>query len=236
MCGRFNLRITAADLKSLFGTTEQGIRSNPQEFDSCLTRFNIAPTQKSIVCHLGESDTPVLTPMRWGLIPSWAKDLRIGAKMINARSETVAEKPSFRSAFKRRRCLVPASGFYEWKRSGKEKQPFHIHQTDDSPFAMAGLWELLKQSGGPDRDEPAEILSFTILTAAANSFMSPIHDRMPVILSGESAAVWLDHEVEASALSELIQPFEWENFEAVPISSTVNNARNETPECLAPLS
>lgn len=219
MCGRYNLRVSPAELEALFGVNDAP--DFPQ-------RYNIAPTQDVPVLHLDEAGEKRLTSMRWGLIPFWSKDMKIGDKLINARGETVAEKPSFRAAFKRRRCLIPASGFYEWRREGKEKWPFHMHHIDDSPFAFAGLWETWQHDG-------SKINSFTIITTAANEFMSKIHDRMPVLIEPNQFPIWLDHDVDPDALQEFLQPVEWNNFEAVPISQTVNNARNETPDCLNPL-
>lgn len=218
MCGRFNLRTEAKQLSKLF----QAVIC--QELHP---RFNIAPTQSTFVCRLNSSGMRELVLARWGLIPSWSKDLKIGASLINARAETVSEKPSYRTAFKRRRCLVPASGFYEWIREGKSKRPFHIHHVDDTPFAMAGIWESWHHG-------EQLIESFSIVTTEANKLMAPIHDRMPVILDSDLFGEWLDPNAEPEFLESVIQPHEWTGFEVVPVSTVVNNARNETPNCLLP--
>lgn len=216
MCGRYNLRVTPAELQEFFNLFREPDVS---------PRYNIAPTQTTLVCRLDDAGHRELLPLKWGLIPSWSQDLKSGAKMINARGETVVEKPAFRAAFKKRRCLVPANGFYEWLREGKTKTPFHIHRTNDEPFAMAGLWERWSQG-----DQPIE--SFSIITTSANRLMRSIHDRMPVILEPDLFEEWLNPETESEFLKSLLQPHEWDGFEAVPVSSVVNNARNETPECL----
>lgn len=170
-----------------------------------------------------------LVLMRWGLIPSWATDTRIGSRLINARSETAAEKPSFRAAYKRRRCLVIADGFYEWKKNGRSKQPYLIQMKSLRPFAFAGLWEIREKS-------ESRIESCAILTTTPNSLMTDIHDRMPVILSDESADLWLDHQIEQpTVLSSLLVPFPAAEMEAIPVSSLVNSPCNESPHCVVPL-
>jgi len=219
MCGRFNLRATPAQLQEFFDLFRE---------PEVTSRYNIAPTQTTLVCRLNDNGERELVPLRWGVIPSWSKDIKIGASLINARGETVSEKPSFRSAFKKRRCLIPASGFYEWLREGKNKQPFHIHHKDDSPFAMAGLWETWNHGEHP-------IESFSIITTSANQLMRSIHDRMPVILEPELFAEWLDPKAEPEFLKSIVQPYEWNGFETLPVSAVVNNARNETPECVVPV-
>jgi putative SOS response-associated peptidase YedK len=218
MCGRFNLRTSASQLKEFFELFRE---------PAVTTRYNIAPTQTTVVCRRNDAGQRELVPLRWGLIPSWSKDIKIGVSLINARSESVAEKPSFRTAFRKRRCLVPASGFYEWLREGKNKQPYHIHRVDDGPFAMAGLAECWNRG-----DQPIE--SFSIVTTSANQLMRSIHDRMPVILDQKWFDAWLDPKGELEFLKALIQPQEWTGFEALPVSPVVNNARNETPECVQP--
>lgn len=219
MCGRFNLRATSAELQIFFDLFRE---------PDVTPRYNIAPTQSTPVCRLDEEGERELVPLRWGLIPSWSKDMKIGASLINARAETVSEKPSFRTPFKNRRCLVPASGFYEWLREGKLKQPYHIHQVDDSVFAMAGIWE--RWSRG---EQPIE--SFSILTTSANQLMRTVHDRMPVIIAPELFSEWLAPDAEPEFLTSVIQPYEWTRFETVSVSTVVNNARNETPECIQPV-
>jgi putative SOS response-associated peptidase YedK len=168
--------------------------------------------------------------LRWGLIPVWAKEASMGSRMINARSETAAEKPSFRTAFKRRRCLIPADGFYEWRKIGKRKQPYHIHFTAGRPFTMAGLWE--SWSKGPE----GTLETFTILTTAANKAISGLHHRMPVILEGDARELWLDSSVQnPELLSSLLVPHRGASLHLTPVSTLVNNVRNESPQCLVPV-
>jgi putative SOS response-associated peptidase YedK len=169
-----------------------------------------------------------LKPMRWGLIPSWAKDPTIGNSLINARGETVASKPAFRAAFKSRRCLIPTTGFYDWAPAGgKKKQPLHIRMSDGQPFALAGLWERWSDSEG------ATLESCTIITTAANELMRPFHDRMPVILAPADYGTWLDPTTPPAALHALLRPFPAEGMVVVPVGSYVSNPRNEGPQCLA---
>ncbi len=191
-------------------------------------RYNIAPTQPVAV--ITNDDPKALTFYRWGLIPSWAKDMKIGNQMINARSESVHEKPAFRSAFKRRRCLIPADGFYEWRKEGSDKIPMFIHLKDRPIFAMAGLWEIWNS---PEGDE---IRTCTILTTDANSFMETIHNRMPVILRKEDYAFWLSPQEEpVPALQALLKPFDPDAMTAYPVSKMVNRPNNDTPELLKPV-
>ena len=168
-----------------------------------------------------------LVALRWGLIPGWAKDPAIGNRMINARAETVAEKPAYRAAFRRRRCLVPADGFYEWQRIGRRKQPYFIHMRDDGPFALAGLWESWE---GPDN---SLIESFTVVTTEPNRVVEPIHNRMPVILDQSDYDLWLDSATEdAQVLAPLLVPYPAESMESYPVSSQVNNPAHEDPSCV----
>jgi len=171
---------------------------------------------------------------RWGLIPSWAKDTKIGNQTINARRETVAEKPAFRSAFKKRRCLVVADGFYEWEKGAKVKQPYFIHRADDRPFAFAGLWESWH---GPEKDsEGTPLESCTIVTTTANDLMRPLHDRMPVILHPTDYDAWIDPGLaDRERLESLIVPYEGDEFVTTPDSTFVNNVRNQGPDCVVPL-
>ena len=176
-------------------------------------------------CQAGEGRELAL--LRWGLVPSWAKDPSIGNRMINARAETVATKPSYRAAFKRRRCLVPADGYYEWKKTGKAKQPYLIRLQDERPFAMAGLWESWQDAGG------AALQTFTIITTEANEATCDIHNRMPVILSPGDYPLWLDPEFErAEQLQELLQPYDSHAMRLDPVSTYVNSPRNDSPECI----
>ena len=193
MCGRFALLATGPEIAETFALTE-----TPQ----LAPRYNIAPTQPVAAIRLHpHSGQREWTHFHWGLIPSWAKEPNMGARMINARSETVAEKPAFRAAFKRRRCLVPASGFYEWQKTGSSKQPMYIHPADAPLFAFAGLWETWQIPGGGELD------SCTILTTTPNSLMRAIHDRMPVILEPEDFAMWLDPSERPENGLHLLRPF-----------------------------
>ena len=167
--------------------------------------------------------------MRWGLIPSWAKDAAIGNRMINARAESLAEKPAFRAALRRRRCLLVADGFYEWQETGRQKQPYFIRFRDDRPFAFAGLWESWE---GPDH---TAIDSCTIITTAAGELLRPIHDRMPVILVPEAYKVWLDTAVEnMDTITSLLVPFSSKEMEAYRVNTLVNKAANDVPGCIEP--
>ncbi|MCD5399858.1 MAG: SOS response-associated peptidase [Dehalococcoidia bacterium] len=221
MCGRFTLTADQDSFEDRFSLTRFDLGWVPS--------FNIAPTQEVLtVTNDGSENRPEL--MRWGLVPSWAKDPKIGNRMINARSETLAEKPSFRTAFKRRRCLIPADGFYEWKREGKAKKPMLITANPGGLFAFAGLWETWKQ---PD---DSWLLTCAIITTSANEFMKSIHDRMPVILPRESEASWLDPEEQDTAmLSELLLPYDSDRMEAYEVSTLVNSPRNNFPEVIEPV-
>lgn len=219
MCGRFSLSVPISDLAELFGFNID---------DLLAPRFNIAPTQPVAVVRNNEAGRREFTLLHWGLIPSWSKDPGISAKLTNARSETVTEKPSFRHAFRRRRCLLPTSGFYEWQRKEKKKVPYYIRMKDGRPFAMGGLWERWQSPEG------SELESCAILTTGPNDLMRPIHDRMPVILAKEHFDRWLDTpEREADALKELFAPFDPDKMVATPVGTYVNNARNEGPACQA---
>lgn len=223
MCGRFTLTATADELRQLFDLADSPVLAK------LAPRYNIAPTQPVVVVREHpKSGARTLDVMRWGLIPSWSKEPGTGAPLINARAETVADKPAFRSAFKRRRCLVPASGFYEWQAKDGHKQPYYVHVAGGVPFAMAGLWETWH---GPDGDE---IDSCTIITTAANPLVRPLHERMAVILPPAAYGDWLDPTIEdPHLLQSLLEPFPAKQMDAYPVSTYVNAARNEGPECLA---
>ncbi len=232
MCGRFTLiEWDEVERRFLpFGSGMAMIRERlAQSGMDSAPRYNIAPTQDVLaITNDGESNMGHF--MRWGLVPSWAKDLSIGNRMINARAETLAERPSFRAAFRRRRCLVVADSFYEWKRAGSGRIPMRISLDTGELFAFAGLWESWT---GPDG---RRILSCTIITAAANEFMAPIHDRMPVILSPDAEPAWLDPGMsDPGALSELLTPYPSERMSAYEVSGVVNSAANDIPECVAPV-
>lgn len=188
--------------------------------------FNIAPTQKVLAIReeSGERDAAWL---KWGLVPSWAKDPSMGARLINARSETVAEKPSFREAFKKRRCIIPADGFYEWQRTEGRKQPYFFQMRDGRPFGFAGLWERWEGEGGELLD------SCTILTTEANEALRPVHDRMPVILHPEEYSLWLEAgDRERATLRELLRPYPAEEIVSYPVSPLVNSPSNRGAELI----
>jgi len=221
MCGRFTLVSSADELAEFF----KGFVF-PTDL---LPRYNIAPTQ-SVPVALNDG-TAEAKDLRWGLVPYWAKDVKIGSRMINARSETLVDKPSFRESYRKRRCLVFADSFYEWKRlSEKEKQPMRVQMKSEAPFAMAGLWDTWKTPEG-DR-----LSTFTVITTAPNGLMAPIHNRMPVILAEDSYDTWLrsDDDVPDAALQALLAPYPEEEMEAYPVSRAVNNVRNDGPECIQP--
>jgi putative SOS response-associated peptidase YedK len=219
MCGRYTLRTPVDTLVEEFGLTGP--------LPEVPVRYNVAPTQE-VAAVLAEDDERHLEMLRWGLIPSWADDPAIGNKMINARSETAAEKPSFRGAFKKRRCLIVADGFYEWQKMGNGKQPYYIRMKDGSPFAFAGLWEVWDKYG-------EEIRSCTILTTAANELVGEIHQRMPVILPPENYDVWLDADMrEAEPLRDLLRPYRDDVMEAYPVSRKMNKPSNDEPGCIEP--
>lgn len=221
MCGRYTLRISPKEMQAAFE-----ILRLAEEYEF-RPRYNIAPTQRMLVVRLGEDGQRELVPMRWGLIPSWARDLKIGASLINARAETVASKPAFRDAFKKRRCLVPADGFYEWQvRGPKEKQPYHIHLKGERPFAFAGLWESWHDPAG------GTLETYSIITTDANERMSPLHNRMPIILHSEDYSDWLSQPAKAPGL---LQQYPGDELEIVEVAKVVGNVRNDSPECVEPL-
>jgi putative SOS response-associated peptidase YedK len=220
MCGRFTQRHPAAKLKKEFGV---------EEVLEIEARYNIAPTQ-SILGIRQMPDGREISFLKWGLIPSWAKDSSMGARLINARSETVTEKPSFREAFKRRRCIIPADGFYEWQRTGGRKQPYFFHMQDDRPFGFAGLWDRWKGEDGE------VIESCTILTTEANEVLRIVHDRMPVILHPETYELWLDDDVRKADLrKELLRPFPASEMSSYPVGTLINNPRNQGEKLVAQL-
>jgi putative SOS response-associated peptidase YedK len=219
MCGRFTLESAGADLRAEFGLAEWPIDRGP--------RYNIAPTQE-VAAVLRQDGADHLAWLRWGLIPSWADDVRIGSRMINARAETVAIKPAFRAPFRRRRCLVLADSFYEWAAGPDGKVPMRIRLRNGRPFALAGLWELREREGEPP------IRSCTIITTHANAFMRTIHDRMPVILPPAARTRWLDDDARMDELAALLRPCGDDELDAYAVSTLVNSPRNDVPECCAP--
>lgn len=222
MCGRFLLTAPGRIVAELFQLNHEPLLE---------PRFNIAPSQPVAVVRIkAESGARELDMIRWGLIPFWAKDPRIGHKMINARSETVAQKPAFRAAFNQRRCLIAADGFYEWKRHGRGKLPYLIRMKDESPFAFAGLWEHWRS---PD-DRVLE--SCTILTTYPNPLLKPLHERMPVILAAGDYDLWLDTSVKAAdKLNPLLRPYPDDEMTAFPVSPAVNKPSHDSPDCILPV-
>jgi len=246
MCGRFTLRAPASQIAEQFAVFDM---------PDLKPRFNIAPTQPVPVLRLrpsgdgggsaakqpggrgghgqtsGEAGPPrELVLLHWGLIPHWAKDPAIGNRMINARSETVAEKPAYKAALRRRRCLVLADGFYEWKKTSSGKQPYFFHLADDRPFAFAGLWESWE---GPDH---SYIESCTLLTGEPNEVVRPIHDRMPVILAPDEYPRWLDPTIaDIDRLSPLLAPYPAAEMRARAVSRAVNSPRTDDPRCIEPV-
>ena len=221
MCGRFTLTINPDQLQQQFGLSEPP----PSQL---VPRYNIAPTQAVAV--IANNSDRKLELFQWGLIPSWAKDPKIGSKMINARAETLAEKPSFRTALKRRRCLVVADGFYEWKKTGSGKTPMYIQLKDLRPFGFAGLWEAWQSP------EDGLIKTCTIITTTPNALLAGIHDRMPVILPREAYDAWLaPEELPADETLPLLQPYDARQMRAVPVSTRVNSPAVDTAECILPV-
>ncbi len=221
MCGRFALFAPGQEVGAQFAVA----------IDHDLApRYNIAPTQPVAAVRLdGKTGARELTYFHWGLIPSWAKDPKIGSRMINARSETAAEKPSFRAAFKRRRCLIPASGFYEWQKIGQGKQPVFIRGANEQLLGLAGLWEIWHSSDG------SVVESCTILTTEPNELLAPIHNRMPVIVAPQDYSMWLDPGDYPEEGLHLLRPYQEEALEAYPVSTAVNNPRNDSQTCIEPI-
>ncbi len=228
MCGRFSLTTPLEGLRALFLF---------EESPNLPPRWNIAPTQQVAAVRADADGQRHLAMLRWGLVPGWAKELSIGARMINARGEGVAEKPSFRQAFAKRRCLIAADGFYEWQTQGKgPKQPFRMEFADRRPFAFAGLWERWRNPAA----EGALVETCSIITTSANTLLAPIHDRMPVILAPDSFAAWLDAGTAPAALQALLRPYPdgdggYGPLGAYAISTQVNAVANDGPELLLPL-
>ena len=218
MCGRYTLIADLGDLAQRFEFDGSDFSYDPG--------YNIAPTESVLTVKNVEGREAAF--MKWGLIPFWAKDPKIGSRMINARAETVAEKPAFRNALKKRRCLVLADGYYEWQKTPVGKRPFRIVMRSGEPFAFAGIWETWKDLQGN------VISSCTIITTAANDFLSPIHNRMPVILPREKEELWLDLGLEdAASFTGILAPYPDKEMDAYEISTLVNNARNVGPEVIA---
>jgi putative SOS response-associated peptidase YedK len=226
MCGRFTISKTEAELEKRFGAS---FYSRVLE-----ARYNIAPTRNSPVL---TSEQPARFQFfRWGLVPSWANDPGIGARMINARLESASSKPAFRAAWRRRRCLVIADGWYEWKLEGRNKQPYRILRRDREAFAMAGLWEVWNPGGSAAPKDPAsEVYTFSIITRPALPSIAALHDRMPALLLPTQEKLWLEEGLPDADLQALALDYPDEALDSYPVSTAVNNARREEPSLLEPL-
>jgi putative SOS response-associated peptidase YedK len=220
MCGRF---VTNTPPEVLARTFELS------EIPRIEPRYNVAPTQNvGVIRCCDETSHNRFDVLKWGLVPSWSKDLSFGSHLINARSENIAEKPAFRHSIKYRRCIIPTSGFYEWDHSSGKKQPYFIRLTDHSPMCLAGIWESWKTPDGIDLE------TFAILTTAANKIVEPIHDRMPVILCPDAFKLWLNHNMhDPEQLQPLYQPFPDSELTAYKVPNLVNNPRFDSPTCIA---
>lgn len=221
MCGRFTLHLPIEILERIFGSfTIRDVRP----------RYNIAPTQQVVVFRGYPDGTIHADLLKWGLIPAWAKGPSIGPGMINARSETLAGKPAFRSALKHRRCIIPANGFYEWQSVAGKKKPLYVRMKDNGPMLFAGLWDNWKSPEG------GVIESCTIVTTSANDLIKPLHDRMPAILDCKEINLWLDlHVTDPERLRPLLKPYPSGEMEIYPVREIVNSPRNDTAECVLPL-
>jgi putative SOS response-associated peptidase YedK len=224
MCGRFLNKLPAAETARIFRTR------NP--LPNYPARYNIAPTQPVLaVRYNAETRERSLDALRWGLVPHWAKDISFGARAINARAETVATTPAFRDAFKARRCLIPASGFYEWRKSGASKTPYAILPKDEPLFAFAGLWENWRDKSGGEW-----IRTCTIITGPANPLLAPIHERMPIILEPDAWGRWLgDEPATGETLLALLRPYPAERMVTYPVSTRVNSVKNDDAGLIDPL-
>ena len=224
MCGRASLTKNEKELEQRFNATfysEDIERYNP------LPNYNVAPTHTMPV--ITNEDPNHFRPLRWGLIPFWAKDHKIGYKMINARIETILEKPAFRNAVKSRRCLVPFDGFYEWKKETGGKTPFYIRRKDKQLFSIAGLWEKWT-----DPSSGEDVFSFTLITQEPNETMAAVHDRMPAILQPDQEASWIDMRVNEEDAVAMIEPYPDDWLDVFQVSKEVNNVRNNGPELILP--
>ena len=227
MCGRMTQATDPAEVARIFDAESRV----DEDSDDAAPRYNVAPTQPLTVVLQRSDEGRVVEQHRWGLIPSFSKSAKSGAKMINARAETIATSPAFRTSFAKRRCIVPSDGFYEWRRSGGPKQPFFLHPPAGAVLAMAGLWAVWK-----DPETGLWVPSAAVVTTSANRLVSSIHDRMPVLLPREAWDDWLDTEVDdRDYLQSLLEPAPDDVLEMYPISTKVNNVRNEGPDLLDPI-
>jgi len=219
MCGRYTLRSSIEKLAEALEVAS--IKTDVR------ARYNIAPTQKVAAVRVNENSREFIN-LKWGLVPGWAKEPEMGARLINARSETVTEKPSFRDAFRHRRCLIPCDGFFEWRREGTRKQPFYFRMKDEQPFAFAGLWEHWEGDG-------EVIESCTILTTNANQVLAPVHDRMPVIVAPQDYELWLDTKtITPNKLTPLLRPYAATKMTSHLVGLGVNNPRSDSADLIAP--
>ena len=218
MCGRYLITTPVEAIRQIFQVNQR---------PNLAPRYNVAPTQTVPIVRRGESGRELVT-VRWGLVPFWAKDLKIGARMINAKAETVAEKPAFRDSYKRKRCLVPADGFYEWKKTEGGKQPYLIRLKTAETFAFAGLW-----ADWTDKDSGERIESCTIITTEPNALAATIHNRMPAILPPAAYDLWLDPS--SADGTTLLKPFPTETMEAIPVGTRVGNVKNDDPGLIEPV-
>jgi putative SOS response-associated peptidase YedK len=225
MCRRFTQLRSWADLVRLYRITDSSPAANWPP------RYNIAPTQDIAVAYLGGDGGRRLVPMRWGLVPRWANDRAIGARMINARAETLAQNSAFRWALQHRRCIVPADGFYEWRKlPDGRRQPYRLSWDDHQPLAFAGLWDRWNKTA-----DGRPLLSCAIITTAPNELVRPLHDRMPAILDAAGQAAWLGHQADdEAAVRALLRPFPAAQMIAHPVDAYVNAADNEGPRCIQP--
>ncbi len=232
MCGRFTLKTNPSEWGQLL-LPELDMGSLASVTTDWQPRYNIAPTQSIIGMFAPSSAevphsqaTIIARAFRWGLVPFWADDLAIGNRMINARSETLSDKPAFRTALAKHRCIIPADGYYEWQAQGKHKQPFWIHRRDERVFGFAGLWDRNRKASDH------EIHSATIITAPATEALAPLHDRMPAILAGAALRAWLDPATSAADAQELLLSQRETDLDANPVSTHVNNPKHEDAQCL----
>ncbi len=220
MCGRFTQELSWPELRGLYSLTAPELDLQP--------RYNGAPTQNFAACRLDETGNRIAAKLRWGLVPSWAKDIGMGARLINARAETVHGKPAYRDAFRSRRCLVPANGWFEWQRTGRGKQPYFLALADGSPLSFAALWERRHGDG-------ESIDSFAIVTTAALPALADIHHRQPAIIAPDRFAAWLDPASPAPLLLDLARKPHAGPYARRAVGAGVNNVRNDGPDILAPL-
>lgn len=222
MCGRYALKTSVPEIARILGA-----ETNAEFAPS----YNVAPSRHVPVCRASAEGRRELSLLRWGLVPHWAKELSDRYRMINARAETVADKPAFRGPFRSRRCLVPADGYFEWKAGPERKQPYFIHRNDDSPVFLAGLWDRW------EKGQDGSLDSFAIVTTSASERLSSVHDRMPVILDPDDHEAWLNPELKnPKDLLSLLKPNPGKELLLTPVSTFVNNPRNDDPRCLHSIS